>query len=65
VKVKPDRGTDWRGYAVLPYATEYRENRVALDTNTLANNVDLDDAVVSVVPTHGRLRALNLRPASA
>ncbi|STE88761.1 outer membrane usher protein FimD, truncation [Escherichia coli] len=21
-------------YAVLPYATEYRENRVALDTNT-------------------------------
>ncbi|XNM48267.1 fimbria/pilus outer membrane usher protein [Escherichia coli] len=27
---------DWRGYAVLPYATEYRENRVALDTNTPA-----------------------------
>ena len=45
--------TDWRGYAVLPYATEYRENRVALDTNTLADNVDLDDAVVNVVPTHG------------
>lgn len=45
--------TDWRGYAVLPYATEYRENRVALDTNTLADNVDLDGAVVSVVPTHG------------
>ncbi|EBE3722298.1 fimbrial biogenesis outer membrane usher protein [Salmonella enterica subsp. diarizonae serovar 42:l,v:1,5,7] len=47
--------TDWRGYAVLPYATEYRENRVALDTNTLADNVDLDDAVVSVVPTHGAI----------
>lgn len=47
--------TDWRGYAVLPYATEYRENRVALDTNTLADNVDLDDAVINVVPTHGAI----------
>ncbi|MCP5928555.1 fimbria/pilus outer membrane usher protein, partial [Klebsiella pneumoniae] len=55
VKVENQTGvtTDWRGYAVVPYATEYRENRVALDTNTLADNVDLDDAVVSVVPTHG------------
>ncbi|MFB5081369.1 fimbrial biogenesis usher protein [Raoultella sp. C349492] len=57
VKVENQTGvrTDWRGYAVLPYATEYRENRVALDTNTLADNVDLDDAVVSVVPTHGAI----------
>lgn len=45
--------TDWRGYAVLPYATEYRENRIALDTNTLGNNVEIDEAVVRVVPTHG------------
>ena len=43
--------TDWRGYAVLPYATEYREE-VALDTNTLADNIDLDNAVANVVPTH-------------
>ncbi len=57
VKVENQTGvrTDWRGYAVLPYATEYRENRVALNTNTLANNVDLDDAVVSIVPTHGAI----------
>ncbi|EPO5349302.1 fimbrial biogenesis usher protein [Klebsiella michiganensis] len=57
VKVENQTGvqTDWRGYAVLPYATEYRENRVALDTNSLADNVDLDDAVVSVVPTHGAI----------
>lgn len=42
MKVENQTGvrTDWRGYAVLPYATEYRENRVALDTNTLADNVD-------------------------
>lgn len=53
VSNQPGVRTDGRGYAVLPFATEYRENRIALDTNTLANNVDLDDAVVSVVPTHG------------
>lgn len=45
--------TDWRGYAVQPYALNYRENRIALDTNTLANNVDMDDAVINVVPTYG------------
>ncbi|QXN63147.1 fimbrial biogenesis usher protein [Serratia fonticola] len=45
--------TDSRGYAVLPFAMDYRENRVALNPNTLANNVELDDAVVSVVPNHG------------
>lgn len=56
-KSKTRRGvrTDWRGYAVLPYATEYRENRVALDTNTTADNVDLDNAVANVVPTRGAI----------
>jgi P pilus assembly protein, porin PapC len=55
VRVENQTGvsTDWRGYAVLPYATDYRENRIALDTNTLGDNVDLDEAVVRVVPTHG------------
>ncbi|MCY1700936.1 fimbrial biogenesis usher protein [Lelliottia sp. SL45] len=57
VKLENQTGvqTDWRGYAVLPYATEYRENRVALNTNSLADNVDLDDTVASVVPTHGAI----------
>lgn len=47
--------TDWRGYAVIPYVTAYRENRVELDINTLGEEVELDDAVVSVVPTDGAL----------
>ena len=54
--------TDWRGYAVLPYATDYRENRIALNTNTLANNVDLEDPVVSVVPTRGAVVRANFNP---
>lgn len=45
--------TDWRGYSVVPYAIDYRENRVALDTNTLAPNVDIENSVVTVVPTRG------------
>lgn len=27
--------TDWRGYAVVPYATSYRANRISLDATTL------------------------------
>lgn len=47
--------TDWRGYTVMPYATSYRENRVALDASSLKRNVDIENAVVNVVPTKGAL----------
>lgn len=45
--------TDWRGYAVMPYATVYRYNRIALDTNTMSNSTDIENNVSSVVPTEG------------
>lgn len=47
--------TDWRGYAVVPNATAYRNNRVALDITKLPDNVELDNAVTNVVPTEGAL----------
>lgn len=47
--------TDWRGYAVVPYASTYRQNRVSLDTRTLGNHIDLENAVTNVVPTEGAL----------
>lgn len=47
--------TDWRGYAVMPYATVYRYNRIALDTNTMDSHTDIDNNVSSVVPTEGAL----------
>lgn len=47
--------TDWRGYAVIPYATTYRQNRVALNTNSMGQNIDIDDAVTNVVPTQGAM----------
>ncbi|KAB8312455.1 fimbrial protein FimD [Erwinia endophytica] len=45
--------TDWRGYAIKPYASVYHENRVALDETTLNDQTDIDDAVSRVVPTRG------------
>ncbi|ENJ4070668.1 fimbria/pilus outer membrane usher protein [Enterobacter hormaechei] len=45
--------TDSRGYAIKPYASIYRENRIALDTASLNDNTDIEEAVSRVVPTRG------------
>lgn len=57
VQVENETGvkTDWRGYAVMPYATVYRRNRVALDVNSLDERTDIEDNVQTVVPTEGAL----------
>ncbi|WP_411750949.1 fimbria/pilus outer membrane usher protein [Serratia sp. (in: enterobacteria)] len=45
--------TDWRGYAVVPYASPYRKNQVQLNTETLPDDVDLTLTTQNVVPTRG------------
>lgn len=40
--------TDWRGYAVMPYATVYRYNRIALDTNTMGNSIDVEKILAAL-----------------
>lgn len=47
--------TDWRGFTILPFATMYRENRVALDVSKLDDFTDIDNSVSRVVPTRGAL----------
>lgn len=47
--------TDSRGYAVIPYATPYRVNQVALDVTTVGNDVELDNAIVNKTPTDGAM----------
>jgi outer membrane usher protein len=47
--------TDWRGYAVVPYLSAYRKNNVKLATDTLGDDVDLDQAATTVIPTRGAL----------
>ena len=53
--------TDSDGYAVIPYATSYRLNRVALDVNSLQADVEVDEAVALVVPTDGALVRAELK----
>lgn len=47
--------TDWRGYAVLPYAQAYKLNHVELDTTTLGNNVELAESGKDAIPTFGAI----------
>lgn len=57
VKVENYNGvkTDWRGYAILPYASEYRLNRVALDSNSFDSNLEINSNVNNVVPIRGAI----------
>ncbi len=41
------------------YATVYRYNRIALDTNTMGNSIDVEKNISSVVPTQGALVRAN------
>ncbi len=47
--------TDWRGYTVVPYISQYRENMLSLDTNTFGDDVDTDNPTTKVIPTKGAL----------
>ncbi|BET96637.1 fimbria/pilus outer membrane usher protein [Xenorhabdus sp. TCT-1] len=49
--------TDSRGYAVIPSIEPYTYNRIALDTEMLADGVDLDNSVQHIVPTRGAMVA--------
>ncbi len=46
--------TDWRGYTVKTQLNPYDENRVAISDNYFSkSNVELDNTVVTMVPTRG------------
>ncbi|MFC0226274.1 fimbria/pilus outer membrane usher protein [Serratia aquatilis] len=54
--------TDWRGYAVVPYATVYRKNSVALDTTTMPDDVDMTLTSQTVIPTRGAVVRADFKP---
>lgn len=54
--------TDWRGYAVVPYASAYRQNSVALDTQSMGDSIDMDITSQNVVPTRGAVVLANFQP---
>jgi outer membrane usher protein len=45
--------TDYRGYALVPNLMPYRHNDVTLSTESLKENVDLEQTSRTVVPTRG------------
>ncbi|RYC43331.1 fimbrial protein FimD [Pectobacterium zantedeschiae] len=47
--------TDWRGYAVQPWANEFRENRIALDVAHLDAKTEIEAPVARVIPTKGAI----------
>lgn len=47
--------TDFRGYAVVPNVSMYRQNDVVLDTETMPDDVELDTTTATVVPTRGAI----------
>lgn len=55
VEVENNSGvhTDWRGYAVVPYAQPYRKNSVTLKTESFGDDVDMDMTSKTVIPTRG------------
>lgn len=53
--------TDGRGYAVMPTLSAYHKNTLSLQTETLPDNVDLDQSSQTVVPTHGAVVLANYR----
>ena len=47
--------TDYRGYALVPNLMPYRNNDIALNTQTLGDDVDLKQSSRKVVPTRGAI----------
>ncbi|MGR5115201.1 fimbria/pilus outer membrane usher protein [Photobacterium damselae] len=50
-----DIHTDSNGFAVIPYANSYKYNRVSLNVDKLPPNIELDDNVTRVVPSHNSI----------
>ncbi|MFC0228354.1 fimbria/pilus outer membrane usher protein [Serratia aquatilis] len=51
--------TDSRGYAVVPYLSNYQSNSISLDPSTLPENVDMGQSSVNVYPTWGAVVMAN------
>lgn len=54
--------TDWRGYAVVPYLTNYRRNVIGLDTTTMPDDVDMTMSSQTVIPTRGAVVRAEYKP---
>lgn len=51
--------TDWRGHAVVPSLTAYRKNTITLDTESLADDADVELEGQTVIPGGGAVVQAN------
>lgn len=58
----PGVKTDWRGYTFLPYATNYRNNRIALNPESYADNLEIKNNVQYAVPMKGAIVRATFKP---
>lgn len=54
--------TDWRGYAIVPYASAYRQNRIALNSDSFSNNLEINNNVQTVIPIQGAIARASFEP---
>lgn len=54
--------TDWRGYSIVPYASAFQRNRVAINSQTLPPDAEVQDPVQEVIPTEGAMVVANFSP---
>ncbi|EXF95615.1 fimbrial outer membrane usher protein SthC [Pseudomonas fluorescens HK44] len=61
IKIQSNPGiqTDSRGYAVVPYVSAYRKNRISLDTQSMNDDVDIAGNTQTVIPTQGAVVLAN------
>ncbi|EPE4835441.1 fimbria/pilus outer membrane usher protein [Yersinia enterocolitica] len=51
--------TDSRGYAVVPYLSNYQNNSISLNPSTLPDDVDITQSTLNVYPTKGAVVMAN------
>ncbi|WP_262804330.1 fimbria/pilus outer membrane usher protein [Enterobacter bugandensis] len=59
VQRQPGVKTDYRGFAILPYATPYRKNEITLDTSSFDDTTEVAVTTQTVVPTRGAVVRAN------
>lgn len=58
----PGVKTDWRGYTFLPYAVNYRYNRVALNPESYADDLEIKNNVQYAIPMRGAIVRTTFNP---
>ncbi|EMN4127927.1 MULTISPECIES: fimbria/pilus outer membrane usher protein [Providencia] len=51
--------SDWRGYGIAPYLSDYRRNSISIDPTTLPDDVDVAQTNINIYPSKGAVVPVN------